>query len=389
MTRKAWGTRIILSLVVVSVGAAWFVQSRDRAVTVRTALIDRGTVERTVANTRAGTVKACQRSRLSMQRGGAVATLNVKKGDRVKPGDVLLTLVNDDFKARVSQAEAQLASARLTHDQACASAAQSQRDAVRADTLATRNLLSEENHDATRTRAITTSKACQAAEAQEKMAEASLKMEQALLGQTVLRAPFAGIVAEINGEPGEYVTPSPPGVATPPAVDLIDDSCLYVTAPIDEVDAAALHTGLPARITLDAFRGRVFAATLTRIAPYVQELEKQARTVDVDLKLQSVPADVPLLVGYSADAEIILETRDKVLRAPIEAVREGGSVLRVGAEQRLEKRTITTGISNWSYREVLSGVEEGDQVLVSFDVPGAVEGARVKVAPPPDAGVTP
>lgn len=380
MSKKAWGTRaLILLLAVAAVGGGYYRQ-HDKAVTVRTALVDRGTVERTVANTRAGTVKACQRSKLSMQRGGAVASLNVKKGDRVKPGDVLLSLVNDDFVARVNQAEAQLASARLAHDQACATAAQSQRESVRAETLASRSLLSEENRDATRTRALTTSKACAGAEAQETMAEASLKMEKALFNQTILRAPFAGIVAEINGEVGEYVTPSPPGVATPPAVDLIDDSCLYVAAPIDEVDAAALRTGLPARITLDAFRGKVFMATLTRIAPYVQELEKQARTVDVDLRLVSVPAEVPLLVGYSADAEIVLETRENVVRVPVEAVQEGDFVLYVNAEQRLEKRAIQTGASNWTYREVTSGLQENDQVLVSFDVPGAVAGAKIRVA---------
>lgn len=379
MSRKSWG--IALALLVAAGAGYSFYQKHERAVSVRTVSIDRGTVERTVANTRAGTIKACQRSKLSMQRGGAVATLNVNKGDRVKAGDLLLSLVNDDMKARVKQAEAQLAASRQAHEQACASAAQSERDSARAETLAHRNLLSEENRDASKTRAITSSKACKAAEAQESMSEASLKMEQALLNQTMLRAPFDGIVAEINGEVGEYVTPSPPGVATPPAVDLIDDRCLYVTAPIDEVDAATLRAGLPARVTLDAYRGRVFPATLTRIAPYVQELEKQARTVDVDLKFDSVPQDIPLLVGYSADAEIILETRNNVLRVPVEAVQEGNVVLRVDAAQHLEKREIQTGISNWTFREVLNGLAEGDQVLTSFDVAGAVAGAKIKTIP--------
>ena len=62
----------------------------------------------------------------------------------------------------------------------------------------------------------------------------------------MLTAPFDGVVAEVNAELGEYVTPSPPGIPTPPAVDLIDDRCLYVTAPIDEVDAPEIRTGMPA-----------------------------------------------------------------------------------------------------------------------------------------------
>lgn len=97
---------------------------------------------------------------------------------------------------------------------------------------------------------------------QQRIAAASLEMNRALLAQTRLHAPFAGIVAEINGEVGEYVTPSPPGIPMPPAVDLIDYSCLYVRAPIDEVDAGRLQTGLRARITLDAFGGRHFEGRL-------------------------------------------------------------------------------------------------------------------------------
>ncbi len=388
MSFKSWGIRSLVVIAIAAVVGVWYWRAHDKTIAVRFAQIDRGTVERTVANTRAGTIKACHRSKLSMQRGGAVATLNVKKGDRVQQGDILLSLVNDEYQARVKQAEAQLASSRLAHDQACATAAQSKRDAARVENLATKKLLSEENRDESQTRALTSGKACGSAEAQENMAQASLQMEQALLNQTILRAPFAGIVAEINGEPGEYVTPSPPGVPTPPAVDLIDDSCLYVTAPIDEVDAAALRTGLPARVTLDAFRGRNFPAKVTRIAPYVQEFEKQARTVDVDIQLDTVPSDVPLLVGYSADAEIVLETRANVLRVPVEAIQEGDVVLVPNAEQRLEKRTIKTGISNWSFREVINGLSEGDRVLLSFDVPGAVAGAKVKQAEP-NAGAKP
>lgn len=380
MLRKSWAIRLLVILLLGAAVAFFYWRAQNRTVEVRLTQVERGTVERSVSNTRAGTVKACNRSKLSMQRGGAVATLNVKKGDRVQTGDVLLTLSNEEMKARVKQAEAQLASARLAHDQACATAAQSARDAARAENLANRKLVAEEAREESRTRALTSKKSCEAAEAQEAMAAASLQMEQALLAQTILRAPFAGIVAEINGEVGEYVTPSPPGVPTPPAVDLIDDRCLYVTAPIDEVDASALRPGLPARVTLDAYRGQKFSGTLTRIAPYVQELEKQARTVDVDIQLDSVPSDVSLLIGYSADAEIILETRQQVLRVPVEAIQAGDTVLRVNAEGRLERRQIQTGIANWSYREVLAGLQEGDSLLLSFDVEGAVEGAKVRPA---------
>src|SRR5690606_24405190 len=80
-----------------------------------------------------------------------------------------------------------------------------------------------------------------AARAAERAAAAAAVVSQrqidvvdAQIERTIVRAPFAGIVAEVNGEVGEFATPSPVGIPTPPAVDLIDDGAPYVTAPIDE-----------------------------------------------------------------------------------------------------------------------------------------------------------
>jgi len=195
----------------------------------------------------------------------------------------------------------------------------------------------------------------------------------------VLRAPFDGIVAEVNGEVGEYLTPSPPGIPTLPAIDLIDDSCLYVTAPIDEVDGARLRVGMAARITLDAYRGTYFAGRVRRIAPYVLAVEKQARTVEVEVEFDR-PAEVRhLLVGYSADVEIIVAARDGVLRIPTNALLPANRVLRLGADQRLEARTIETGLSNWEYAEVTAGLARGDRIVISLARAGVEDGARVVV----------
>jgi HlyD family secretion protein len=120
-----------------------------------------------------------------------------------------------------------------------------------------------------------------------------------------LYAPFDGTVAKIVGELGEYSTPSPPGVPTPPAIDLIDDTCLYVKAPMDEVDAPKIQVGLPVRVSLDALPKQPLPGKVRRVAPYVLAVEKQARTVDVEVDFER-PATGNLLVGYSADVEIVL-----------------------------------------------------------------------------------
>lgn len=123
------------------------------------------------------------------------------------------------------------------------------RDLDRTGQLADRKLIAADRLDQAATKANLAKLMCSASAVLIREADASLQLQRSLLEQTTLRAPFAGVVAEINGELGEFVTPSPPGIPTPPAVDLIDDSCLYVEAPIDEVDAARVHPGTAVRIS--------------------------------------------------------------------------------------------------------------------------------------------
>jgi HlyD family secretion protein len=246
--------------------------------------------------------------------------------------------------------------------------------------LQKRRLASEEALD----RAITAAKAgradCEAARASARVQAAQLGVAQANLAKTRLTAPFDGVVAEVSGELSEYVTPSPPGIPTPPAVDLIDDACYYISAPIDEVDAAKVHLGAEARVTLDAYGDRAFAGTVRRIAPYVLDLEKQARTVEVEVEITAPPDDAPLLAGYSADVEIITDRREDVLRVPTEAVRAEGGILVLDADAGLlEERSIETGLNNWDQTEVTSGLEPGELVVLSLDRDGVEAGALARV----------
>lgn len=350
-------------------------RGRPEPLAVLVAPADYGAVEQTVANTRAGTIKACRRSKLSMPMGGVVDRLLVKKGDHVEQGQLLLELWNRDRQAETAQARAAVDAARHQRQQACVMAQRLAREAQRQQALAERKLVSVDVADNSVSNANAQKGACEAAQAQIEAAQAQLDLQAAMLERSQLRAPFAGVVAEINGEVGEIVTPSPPGVATPPAVDLIDTSCLYATAPIDEVDAASLRLGLPVNITLDAFRGREFSGHLTRIAPYVLDLEKQARTVDVDVRFDRVPEDVVLLIGYSADVSIVLKRLPRVLRVPSEALVNGDSVW-VLTDGRLSKRRLQLGIGNFTQTEVRSGLKEGELVVRSPDQPGIAEGVR-------------
>jgi HlyD family secretion protein len=344
---------------------------------VTLAQVDRGLVERSVSNTRAATVTACRRAKLAPPAGGQIARLLVREGDRVKQGEVLLELWSEDLRAQVKLAQDQLHAARARADQACLSADLAEREAERSRQLREERFISAEALDKAVSQAKAQRAACSAARAESEQAKSSIAVAQATLSRYALRAPFAGIVAEVTGELGEFTTPSPPGIPTPPAIDRIDDSCLYVTAPIDEVDAPAIRLGMPARISVDAFPGRKFAAHVRRIAPYVLDVEKQARTVDVEVELNDPKEAGRLLVGYSADVEIVLDAKPAVLRVPTAAIQDGNRVLvyRAG-DARLEQRTIETGLSNWQFTEVRNGLTEGDGVVLSLERPGVKAGVK-------------
>jgi HlyD family secretion protein len=206
------------------------------------------------------------------------------------------------------------------------------------------------------------------------VSQAKLDVAKAALDETRLKAPFDGIVAEVNGEVGEFVTPSPVGIPTPPAVDLMDISCIYVSAPIDEVDAPKIRVEMPARISLDAFPGREFAGRVRRIAPYVLDVEKQARTVDVEVDFVKPEEREDLLPGYSADIEIIVDKVSDTLRIPTEAVLEGNKVYRLNPDGMLQQLEIETGLHNWAWTQVSEGLQENDRVVVSVDREGVKDG---------------
>ncbi len=373
-----FGLALALAVIAALAAAAWYL-TRPKPVLVTVALADVGRVENTVANTRAGSVMPCRRAKLAPPAGGRIENLNVKEGDRVRPGQVLLTLWDDDVAARERMSRQQLQTARAHVREVCELAKASARDAKRAHELRQRNFISQESVERAKSDATAKQASCDSAGTQVAEAEARIQASRADVDRTVLRAPFAGIVAEVNGEVGEYLTPSPPGIPTLPAVDLIDDSCIYVSAPIDEVDAAQIKVGMAARVTLDAYRGEHFPGRVRRIAPYVLAVEKQARTVEVEVEFDRPGEARNLLVGYSADIEIVLGGHDQVVRIPTPALMPGNRVLVLGADGLLQERKIDAGLSNWEYTEVKSGLSRGDRVVTSLEREGVRAGARARM----------
>ena len=369
---------IALAVIVALVALFWWL-GRPKPIAVAVKEIDRGKVEASIANTRAGTVEACLRTKLSTILGGRIDVLAVKEGDHVKKGQLLMKLWNNDQQAQSILAMTQVVTARQRVNEACAQATNAEREADRQTALREKGFVSTSREDSARTEAQAKRAGCEATRADVAQFQAKVNATRVEQGRTVLYAPFDGIIAKIVGEVGEYSTPSPPGVPTPPAIDLIDDSCLYVQAPMDEVDAPKIHAGQPVRISLDALPKQSFPGTVKRVAPYVSAVEKQARTVDVEANFDDPKQAGKLLVGYSADIEVILAVRDDVVRVPTSALLEGGRVLVAGPDGLLEERKVKTGLANWEYSEVLEGLKAGERVVTSLERTGVKAGAAFTV----------
>jgi HlyD family secretion protein len=376
-------SRIIgTSLLVLAVAGTIFYYYRPRPVPVVVRAVDRGPVARSIANTRAGSIKACRRSKLALPSGGQISRIYVHKGDHVRKDQPLLELWNADMRDNIRVLERELKSTRLHIREVCARADLATRDARRAEKLFNDKLIAEEQYDKVASEARALTAQCDAGQADAEQTQARLQLAQTQLSRTLLTAPFAGRIGDITGELGEFTTPSPPGIPTPPAVDLIDDSCYYVSAPVDEIDAGSLRVGMPAFVSIDAFPGTRIPGRVRRISDYVLEVEKQARTVEVEVEF-TVSPERNLVVGYSADIEITPEARASVIRVPTQAILKNQQVLvYTPSTQKLEARNLTTGLNNWEYTEVVSGVNEGEQVVMSLDRAGVKAGASVTVEQP-------
>jgi HlyD family secretion protein len=374
-----WIRRFLVVAVLVSSGIALRVTYfAPTVVPVSVVRAEIGRVEEIVTNNKAGTVTAKRRASLNPEMGGRIERLPVKEGDRVREGDVLLELADAELQAQLSVQENVHLAAQASEIESCAGAELAARNLARTQRLAEDQLVSRQAVEQSMNAAVGAAAGCATARARVEQADATVDMAQTALEKTVLLAPFDGVVARVRGQLGEWFAPAPATSPTPSVIELIDTRSIYVRAPLDEVDAARIHAGLPVRVTMDAFPGRSFPGRLTMVGAFVSEAQQQNRTLDVDVELEDAAFARTLLPGISADIEIVLQARDGVIRVPTPAILQGGRVL-VVRDDTLASVPVRAGLGNWEYTEVLDGLKPGEQIVVSLDRTEVREGAHVRV----------
>ncbi len=379
MSSKGRRRLVIIAIILLSGVFMRYVLLKPKPVEITAYMVKPGKVEETVTNSKAGTVKLRRRAKLSPGISGRVVFVGAREGEKVVTGQVLLRLEDSDMRASLQLAERGYQAAQSGMKEACLSAELAARELERNRSLSKQGIISDaildqlsNKNDAARAR-------CEASKSETKRAEASVDVARANWRKTELRAPFDGVVAQLTTEVGEWITPSPPGVPIPPVLDILDNTGVYIQAPIDETDAGKVKIGMQARITLDPYAGQTFQGRVTRIAPFVQDIEGQNRTVDIEAELGDNEFAKQLLPGTSADIEVIIRARENVLRIPTYALLEGNRVLVVDGK-KLASRNVKPGLRNWEYVEIQEGLKQGNQIAVSLDRAEVKEGALVVIS---------
>jgi len=376
---KQWIRRIVIIALLVAAGWALRVTVfRPEPVPVTIFRVATGLVEENVTNSKAGTVMTRQRASLSPEIGGRVAELPVREGDRIRKGQVLMRIADADYRARLEARARALEVAGAGREETCTAARQAEKDLARYIRLAREEIVSQELLDQFQSRRDSMASACDGARSRVLEAGAARDLARIDLSRTILRAPFDGVIAEVSTELGEWITPSPPGLPIPPVIEILNNNEIYVSAPLDEVDVGRVDVGQTVRITLDAFPGESFPGQVSRVAPYILDIEEQNRTFEIEVEFEDQEFASTIPPGASADVEVILEISGKVLRIPSYALIEGSRVL-VLQEEHLVSREVETGLSNWEFTEITAGLDEGEKVVVSLDRLEVQEGAFARV----------
>ncbi len=332
-----------------------------------------------------GYVVARTKASVSAKVAGRLTFLGVSEGSHVQRGNVIARLDNSDYLAAVSQAQANIATAEASIVEARADRDQLLREEGRLKAIRTRspNLISEQDLESATSRAAQAEARLSAAIARKRSADAALHMAEASNENTVIRAPFTGTVLRKDAEVGEVVAPSVGGGLTRGAVvTMADLQTLEVEVDVNEAYISRIRGGWPARITLDAYPDTTFKGAVRQVVPTA---DRQRATVQVKVTisdhdpriLPEMGAKVDFLTPDSVRAAAAPKA---VIRIPAAAVKTdgGASVVWIFREGRLTRRAVTIGPVSAGFLEVRSGLNGGEQLLVSgVDAPS--EGMKVRV----------
>jgi RND family efflux transporter MFP subunit len=324
--------------------------------------------------TASGYVVARRKAVVSAKIQGRLSDLKVEEGSKVREGQVIARLESVDYEAQVLRAKAQVQRAE-------ADLAEARRQTRVAENLARESVLSRDELEASQSRVSV-------AEANLSQARADQEFAAAQLQNTVIRAPFTGVVVKKMAEVGESVAPIPPGVnlstSSGAIVALADLATLEVEADVAEANVARLADEQPAEVTVEAFPGETYKAVLRQVIPTADRTK-----ATVQVKVTILDKDPKLKPEMSAKVTFLEREQKAVAGAPppppavtvpTEAVvtRNGRQVVFELREKVVRERPIVAGAERQGRYTVKEGLS-GGEILVSRPPESLKDGDEVKV----------
>lgn len=327
-----------------------------------------------------GYVVAQRKAAVASKATGRLEWLGVMEGSRVREGEVIARLESRDVGASREQAAANVKVAAANLEQAQAELRDAERNLARSRELAEKKYISESALDTAVARFDKARAATRSSDAALGVARANLKAAEVGFDQTLIRAPFDGVVLTKHANVGDNITPFSSAVDTKGAVvTMADMSTLEVEADVAESSLGKIRVGQPTEIQLDAVPDMRFAGTVNRIVPTV---DRAKATVLVKVKFaerdERVLPDMSAKVAF-LEREVPAADRKPVTAVPKHAVaeRDGTKAVFVLKEGRAVRTPVTTGRALGDLVEV-GGVAAGDKVIVK-PLDKLADGARVKV----------
>src|SRR6516164_1170549 len=356
------------------------------------AKVERGDLAKSVVAT--GKVEPITKVEIKSKASGIVKKLYVDAGDRVKRGQLLTELDKEEIEARVAQARAQVEASEASLKGTQADLERAKVDAEgpdvpmlkrayeRAQGMAKEGVVSasalddaQKNYELALNKQNVAKAQVQVlqakigqAQAQVAQDRANLKQLEEQLGYTTIESPIDGIVLSRDVEVGDAVSSILVlGSAATLVMTLGDTSEVYVKGKVDESDIGKVYLGQPARIKVESFKDKTFYGKVTKISPMGVEKDN-VTTFEVRVSINNPGGE--LKAEMTANAEIILEEHKNVLQIPEGAILydkdKQASVEVPDSKSKDGKRKIAVniGISNGAKTELLSGLKEGDQVVL-------------------------
>lgn len=304
----------VAGVAAIALAAWWWLGREAPQAGFRTATVERGDVRVVISAT--GTLRATTTVDVGSQVSGQVLEVLVDFNDRVTRGQPIARLDPAPFQTRLQQAEADLASARASVNEARATLKNAEADQARKADLVSRQLIARSEADlalAARDQARARVVSAEAAVLQRQAAVDNARLD---VEYTEIRSPVDGVVLLRDIEPGQTVAAS---FQTPVLFQIAEDLAqMQIDLSVDEADVGQIHEGLGVSFTVDAFPDRQFTGEVKQVRLAATAI---SNVISYPVVVQVQNADLSLLPGMTASAEIVVSRRDDVLRVPNAALR--------------------------------------------------------------------